>query len=84
MRVSCKVHAGRIAHSDGLFFIMKEILKYISAKHFFRDYASGVTNFTHKMRGIDGNKKTIDFSEMDKKKIKAGVKQMAADISKQL
>lgn len=63
---------------------MKEILKHISAKHFFADYAKEVKNFTHKMRGVDGNGKPIEFSTEDKKEIKNGIKQMAADISKQL
>jgi len=59
---------------------MKEILKYISAKHFFADYATGVKNFTHKMRGTDGNGKPIDFSEDDKKIIVVGVKEMSKDV----
>ena len=63
---------------------MKEILKYISAKHFFADYAKDVKNFTHKMRGIDGNGKPIEFTPDDKKAIIAGLKQMAKDISTQL
>lgn len=59
---------------------MKEILKYLSAKYFFTDYAKSVKNFTHKMRGTDGNGKPIDFSEEDKKIISAGIKEMAKDI----
>lgn len=58
---------------------MKQILKYISAKHFFSDYASEVKNFTHKMRGKDGNGKPIDFSAEDKKLITSGLKKMVAD-----
>ena len=38
---------------------MKEILKYISAKYFFADYAKDVKNFTHKMRGTDGNAECV-------------------------
>jgi hypothetical protein len=59
---------------------MKEILKYISAKHFFADYASSVNNFTHKMRGKAGNGKPLDFSEEDKKLIAAGIKEMSKEI----
>lgn len=59
---------------------MKEILKYISAKHFFTDYAKSVKNFTHKMRGLDGHGKSIDFTEDDKKAIAAGLKEMTKDI----
>lgn len=63
---------------------MKEILKYLSAKHFFADYAKSVSNFTHKMRGTDGNKKPIDFSEEDKKEIISGLKEMTKDIISKL
>jgi hypothetical protein len=59
---------------------MKEILKYISAKHFFTDYVKSVKNYTHKMRGKDGHGKAIDFSEEDKKLIAAGLKEMTKDI----
>lgn len=58
---------------------MKEILKYISAKHFFADYCSDVKNFTHKMRGKDGNGNPIEFCADDKKLIAAGLKKMVAD-----
>lgn len=63
---------------------MKEILKYISAKHFFADYASSVKNFTHKMRGTDGNGKPIEFTAEDKKLIAAGLKEMTKDIAGKL
>lgn len=59
---------------------MKEILKYISAKHFFADYAPAVKNFTHKMRGKDGHGKAIGFTEDDKKIISEGVREMIDDI----
>ena len=62
---------------------MKEILKYISAKHFFADYAKEVKNFTHKMRGVDGNGKAIEFSDEDKKLIAFGLKEIVkAEIEK--
>ena len=58
---------------------MKEILKYISAKHFFADYSKEVKNFTHKMRGVDGNGKAIEFSDEDKKLIAFGLKEMVKE-----
>lgn len=58
---------------------MKEILKYISAKHFFADYCSEVKNFTHKMRGKDGNGNPIEFSPDDKRLVASGLKKMVAD-----
>lgn len=63
---------------------MKEILKYISATNFFPDYAPEVKNYTHKMRGVDGNGKQIEFSKEDKKAIKAGIRQMAKELVSQI
>ena len=63
---------------------MKEILKYLSAKYFFADYAKSVKNFTHKMRGTDGKGNPIEFSDEDKKAIASGLKKMAKDISAKL
>jgi hypothetical protein len=62
---------------------MKEILKYLSAKNFFTDYAKSVKNYKHKMRGIDGNLKPIDFTDEDKKEIKAAFKKLSSDLLKQ-
>lgn len=61
---------------------MKEILKYLSAKNFFTDYAKSVKNYKHKMRGIDGNAKPIEFTDDDKKQIKAAVKKLSSDLLK--
>lgn len=63
---------------------MKYIFKYLSAKYFFKDYASGVRNFTHKMRGVDGNGKPIEFSKEDVKEIKYGLQKMTKDVSRRL
>lgn len=63
---------------------MKELLKYLSAKNFFTDYAKSVKNYKHKMRGIGGNGKAIDFTEADKNLIKAAFKKLSADLLKGL
>ncbi len=63
---------------------MKQILKYISAKQFFSDYAGGVKNFTHKMRGKDGNGNPISFDKHDKILIAIGLRKMVADAVKNL
>ena len=59
----------------------KEILKYVSAKYFFTDYAKTVKNFTHKMRGVDGNGKPITFTVDDKKAIAIGLQKMVKETS---
>lgn len=58
---------------------MKETLFGISAKVFFAEYAPNVSNYTHKMRGIDGNGKPIDFTDEDLQLIIAGMRAMFED-----
>lgn len=60
----------------------KEFFKIIVEKHFFTAYCPEVTNFRHKKRGMDGNKRPIEFTAEDKKAMKAAVKQLAKDIAK--
>lgn len=59
---------------------MKKVFQYIAAKYFFPDYAPEVKNYTHKMRGLDGNGKEIEFTAEDKKAVKAGIKKMAKEL----
>lgn len=59
---------------------MKDIFKYITAKYFFQDYAPNVKNYKHKLRGIDGNKKPIEFSEQDKAEIEKGIEKLFKDL----
>jgi len=58
---------------------MKQVFKYISARGFFNEYAPSVRNYTHKMRGTDGNGNPINFSKEDKKAIKTGLKKMVKE-----
>jgi len=60
---------------------MKQIFQYISAKSFFQDYAPEVKNYTHKMRGVDGNGKEIEFTKDDKKAIRAGIRKMSKELA---
>lgn len=62
----------------------KRYFKYIKAIHFLPDYC-GITHtpyVQHKIRGIDGNGKEIEFTDDEKKKIRAGVKKLSADLQK--
>jgi hypothetical protein len=59
-----------------------EFFRLVPAKQFFAQYCPEVKRFYHKMNGIDGNKKPIDFSPEDKKKMKVALKSMIKDISK--
>lgn len=63
----------------GLFFTYERDFKIHISEAFFADYAKDVRNFTHKMRGVDGNGKAIDFSDEDKKLIASGLKEMMKD-----
>lgn len=60
----------------------EELFTIVTISRFFPKYAPGVKRYNHKMRGIDGNGKPLDFSKEDKKAIKQGVKQMAKDFVK--
>jgi hypothetical protein len=63
---------------------MKNIFKYIKASQFLPDYCGIEYNVTtrHKMRGTDGNKKPIDFTDEEKKAIKGGLKKMLIEFRK--
>lgn len=56
------------------------LFQVIVAKKFFQDYCPDVINTAHKLRGLDGNKKPIDFSKEDKVKIRQGVQKLAKDL----
>lgn len=60
------------------------VLRYIVAKYFFLTYCPSVSNYSHKLRGKDGNNKPIDFSVADKTKIRAALDYMVADIKRDL
>ena len=60
------------------------VLRYIVAKYFFFAYCPSVSNYSHKLRGKDGNGKPIDFSVSDKQKICAALDCMVADIKRDL
>lgn len=58
-----------------------DIFKYIKAKQFFPKYAPGVTNWTHKMRRVSGNKgRPINFSDGDFEMITDGIIKMCEDL----
>jgi hypothetical protein len=59
-----------------------EFFKIVPARQFFTKYCPEVKRFYHKANGIDGNKKPIDFSPEDKKKMKLAVKAMVKDLSR--
>lgn len=60
-----------------------EKLKAINAGYLFTEYVA-VPNWKHKLRGIDGNGKIIEFSQEEKRQIKAGLKKMFADCIKSI
>lgn len=59
-----------------------KLFEYIKASNFFPKYAKGVSNWKHKLRGIDGNKNPIAFSEEDEALIKKGLQKMTQDLLK--
>lgn len=56
--------------------------KFIKAEPFLKEYCPSVKNVKHKLRGVDGNKKPIDFSDNEKAEINKGLKRFSKDILK--
>lgn len=59
-----------------LMMSIKDIFKYVKAASFVPEFTrlKYDSMFRHKMRGTDGNKKVIDFTEDEKKEIENGLK----------
>lgn len=60
--------------------ILRGYFKLVPAKGFFETYAPGVKNYYHKMRGIDGNGKPIEFTRADRDAINTGVRALSKDL----
>ena len=60
----------------------QKLFNIIPAARFFKRYCQGVTNWTHKCRGVDGNKRPIQFTKEDRLKIKDGKLKLIEDIKK--
>lgn len=58
-----------------------QFFKIVKAYNFFETYCPGVKNFTHKLRGVDGNKKPIDFTDEDKEMMKKAAAKLGAKFS---
>lgn len=63
---------------------MRTLFKFIQARNFFTTYAPDVKRYAHKVRGLDSNSKPIDFTEEDKRLIKAGLRKMMQDCIKSI
>jgi hypothetical protein len=59
---------------------MRDVFKYIVASHFFRKYAPEVKNYNNKLAGKNRHGNPLDFTEGDKKTIRAGLKQLFKDL----
>lgn len=57
-----------------------EFFKIVPARQFFTKYCTGITNYYHKLRGFDGNKKPIDFTDHEKDQIKNSIQKLSKDI----
>ena len=58
----------------------EEFFKIVPARQFFTKYCTGITNYYHKLRGFDGNKKPIDFTDYEKDQIKNSIEKLSKDI----
>ncbi len=56
------------------------LFDYIKASKFFPKYCPLIKNWKHKLRGLDGNKKKIEFSATENKQIKQALKVLFKDL----
>jgi len=57
--------------------------KYIKASNFLPEFC-GIENSTttyHKIRGLNGNKKPVDFTDAEKAQIRKGLKKLVKELS---
>jgi hypothetical protein len=59
---------------------MREIFNFIKADKFFPTYCPNIRSFKHKIRGKNGRGNPLDFTDQDKKQIKAGLKKLFSDL----
>ncbi len=59
----------------------EEFFKIVPARQFFTKYCTGITNYYHKLRGFDGNKKPIDFTAEDKKQMQKCAAKLSKDLA---
>ena len=58
-----------------------EFFKIVPAKQFFTRYCPGIPNFYHKLRGINGNNKPIDFTDEEKRIMTKAAKKLGKDVA---
>lgn len=61
---------------------MNDIWTYIKAEKFFPKYCPEIKSHRHKIRGKNGRGNPVEFTEVEKREIKKGLKKMAAEIQK--
>lgn len=54
--------------------------EFLRLERFIHAYCPTITNVKHKLRGIDGNKKPIEFSDAEKKLIEKALKTFSKEI----
>lgn len=60
------------------------IWKFIKADNFFPKYCPQIKSYKHKIRGKNGRGNPVEFTDEEKKQIKAGLKHLFADLLKKL
>ena len=60
----------------------KELSAILKIANFHKKYCPQIVNWGHKWIGYNTNRNAKDFTEADKKIIRAGIKRMQADINK--
>lgn len=58
----------------------KTAKEFLRLERFIHAYCPTISNVKHKLRGIDGNKKPIDFSEEEKALIEKALRKFSKEI----
>lgn len=53
---------------------------FLRLERFLNSYCPDIKNVKHKLRGIDGNKNQIDFSDSEKELIRQALKKLGEDL----
>lgn len=61
---------------------LEQSFQFINAAKFFPGYCPKVMNWKHKLRGFNGRKNPIAFSDQDKIIIRAGITRFANDLKR--
>jgi hypothetical protein len=65
-----------------IFMTEEQFFSIVPAQRFFQEWCPHISNWRHKRRKIDGNKKPIDFTEVEKQRIRQAAQTLGKELGK--